>query len=293
MGSESAAAMRFAFAGIDFLSDVLDALLGEGWTLVKLFTRPCDGVYDTNDIVTARARDLKAPIQLSRITTGDLARLNGLECDALVVAGYPWLVREWQEHVPYGFNVHPSPLPMGRGPYPLFRAILSDQTIWGVTAHVLDPSFDTGAILGQEIFPLTPDETHDSLLAKCQMASSRLSRRLAHGLPRAWAEAQPQGEGSYWPRISDPERTIDWTGTVAEVMRVIRALGSIETIGTISGKQFYVRAATGWTEAHGYAPGTLAHAYRRHLVVAVRDGFVQVTGWRPVGGTTYVWNGDQ
>jgi methionyl-tRNA formyltransferase len=285
--------MRFAFAGIDFLSDVLDTFLGEGWTLVKLFTRPCDGVYDTNEVVTARARDLQVPIQLSRITSGDLARLNGLGCDALVVAGYPWLVRDWQEHVPYGFNIHPSPLPLGRGPYPLFQAILMDQKTWGVTAHVLDPSFDTGAILGQEHFFLSPDETHDSLLAKCQIASRRLSKRLAHRLPRAWVEAQPQGEGSYWPRIADLERTINWTRTVAEVIRVIRALGSIEAIGTISGNQIYVRAATGWTEAHDHPPGTLVHAYRRHLVIAVRDGFVQVTGWRPAGGTTYVWNGDR
>src|SRR5215212_7896132 len=223
--------MRFAYAGIDFLSGVLDAFLGEGWTLVKLFTRPCDGVYDTNEAVTARARDLRAPIQLSRITAGDLARLGGLGCDALVVAGYPWLVRGWRGHLRYGFNMHPSPLPMGRGPYPLFGAILSDQRTWGVTAHALDPSFDTGAILEQEIFPLASDETHDSLLAKCQMASSRLSRRLAHDLPRAWVDARPQGEGSYWSRITDRERTIDWTGTVAEVMRVIRALGSIEAIG--------------------------------------------------------------
>src|SRR4051795_4176668 len=118
MGSESAAAMRFAFAGIDFLSDVLDALLGEGWTLVKLFTRPCDGVYDTNDIVTARARDLKAPIQLSRITTGDLARLNGLECDALVVAGYPWLVREWQGGGSLRVQNPPPPPPAGGGAPP-------------------------------------------------------------------------------------------------------------------------------------------------------------------------------
>ena len=285
--------MRFAYAGIDFLSDVLDALLGEGWALAKLFTRPCDGVYDTNDVVTARARDLKIPVQLSRITSGDLARLNGLGCDALIVAGYPWLVRDWQEHVPYGVNIHPSPLPIGRGPYPLFQAILTDQTTWGVTAHALDPSFDTGAMLAQEVFPVAPGETHDSLLAKCQMASRRLTQKLAHDLPRTWAEARPQSEGSYWRRITDADRTIDWAGTVAEVMRIVRAFGSIEALATIGGKPVSIRAATGWTEAHLHPPGTLVHAYRRHLIIAVRDGFVQVTGWRPVGGTTYTWDSDR
>src|SRR3954453_22124023 len=112
--------MRFAYAGIDFMSDALDALLGEGWTLVKLFTRPCDGIYDTNEVVTTRARDRKVPIQLSRITGGDLARLSVLGCEALVVAGYPWLVRGWREHLRDGFKIPPPPRPLGGGAPPRF-----------------------------------------------------------------------------------------------------------------------------------------------------------------------------
>src|SRR3712207_3566117 len=104
--------MKFAFAGIDFLSGVFEGLLAAGWTPVKLFTRPCDGVYDHNDAVVERARRLKLPIQLSRIAASDLAALGAEGCDALVVAGYPWLVRDWTGHLRYGLNVHPSPLPV-------------------------------------------------------------------------------------------------------------------------------------------------------------------------------------
>jgi methionyl-tRNA formyltransferase len=39
--------MRFAFAGIDFLGDVFEALIAKGWEPVKLFSRPCDSVYDS------------------------------------------------------------------------------------------------------------------------------------------------------------------------------------------------------------------------------------------------------
>ena len=59
--------MRFAFAGIDFLGDVFETLLGQGWEPVKLFSRPCDRIYDFNDVTVARARALKIPVQLSRI----------------------------------------------------------------------------------------------------------------------------------------------------------------------------------------------------------------------------------
>ena len=88
--------MRFAFAGIDFLGGVFDELIRRGWQPVRLFTRPCDGIYDFNDEVTARARDLRIPIQSSRIRSGDLAVLKDLRCEALVVAGYPWLVTGWE-----------------------------------------------------------------------------------------------------------------------------------------------------------------------------------------------------
>lgn len=274
--------MRFAFAGIDFLGDVFLTLLDRGWEPVKLFTRPCDGIYDFNETVVDRARRLRIPVQLSRIRPSDLAALALSGCDALVVAGYPWLIRGWEDHLPYAVNFHPSPLPVGRGPYPLFQAILDDRPMWGITAHVLAPGFDTGAIVAQDLFPMAPNETHDSLLAKCQMGAKRLAATLSSDLATRWRQASPQGEGSYWPRINQEQRTLNWSKTVADVVRTVRAFGSIEAIATVEGSRLFVHAATGWVEPHGYPPGTLVHAHRRHLVVAVQDGFVQLSAWSAV-----------
>jgi methionyl-tRNA formyltransferase len=271
--------MRFAFAGIDFLGDVFLTLIERGWEPVKLFTRPCDGIYDFNDVTVARARALRLPVQTSRIRAADLADLAGMGCQALVVAGYPWLVTGWEGHVRYAVNFHPSPLPEGRGPYPLFQAILEGRSEWGMSVHGLAPTFDTGPVVVQDIFPLAPDETHDSLLARCQMAAKRLSVRLSLELPDLWAAAAPQGPGSYWPRITERQRTLDWTKDVAGVIRTVRAFGSIETLAHVNGKRLHVWSATGWSEPHPHAPGTLVHKHRRHLVIAVRDGFVQLNGW--------------
>jgi methionyl-tRNA formyltransferase len=271
--------MRFAFAGIDFLGDVFQALVDEGWEPVKLFTRPCDSLYDFNDVTVGLARSLRLPIQSSRIRPSDLVDLKQLGCDALVVAGYPWLIKDWETQLPYGINFHPSPLPIARGPYPLFQAILDEWKEWGMTAHALAPAFDTGAIVAQERFALSPVETHDTLLAKCQMAAKNLATVLAADLPRLWAEAQPQSGGSYWPRITERRRTLDWMKDVDAILRTVRAFGSIESIAQVSGKRVYLWEASGWTEAHRYRPGTLVHKHRRHLVMAARDGFVQLTGW--------------
>jgi methionyl-tRNA formyltransferase len=273
--------MRFAFAGIDFLGDVFETLLTRGWEPVKLFSRPCDGIYDFNDVTVARARALRLPIQMSRILPADLAGLKAIGCEALVVAGYPWLITGWERHLPYAVNFHPSPLPIGRGPYPLFQAILDRLPEWGMTAHVIEPAFDTGAIVTQRRFSLSGAETHDTLLAKCQIAAKEISLQLADDLPRLWAEARPQGPGTYWPRITQVQRTVDWTGGILDVLRTIRAFGSIEAFAQIDSRYVYVWEATGWEEPHHYHPGTLVHRHRKHMVVAAQDGFIQVTGWSP------------
>ncbi|AWN41486.1 methionyl-tRNA formyltransferase [Methylobacterium durans] len=275
--------MKFAFAGIDFLGGVFDALIQAGWTPIKLFTRPCDGIYDHNEAVVALARQRRLPMQLSRMRVSDLDALNAAHGRdwALVVAGYPWLITGWHGRAAYALNFHPSPLPTGRGPYPLFRAISEGYESWGVTAHVLaEQGFDTGDILAQDIFPVSSGETHESLLAKCQMAARRLAAGpIARDLPARWRRPEPQGDGSYWARVSDADRTLDFRQEVEAILRRVRAFGSIETIARLGDSRVFVAAAEGWREAHNTTPGTIVHRYRRQIVVAARDGYVLVTRW--------------
>ena len=76
---------------------------------------------------------------------------------------------------------HPSPAPEGRGPYPLVGAILEQRSIWAVTCRRINEKFDQGAILDAENFRLDPDEYHESLRLKTQMAVGRLAARVADG----------------------------------------------------------------------------------------------------------------
>lgn len=278
--------MKFAFAGIDFLGSVFDGLVEAGWQPIKLFTRPCDGVYDFNDVVVARARQLRLPIQLSRIRPDDILALHQAHGRdwTLVVAGYPWRVTGWQGRVRHAINFHPSPLPTGRGPYPLFKTILDSYETWGVTAHVLaEDGFDTGDILAQDIFAVDPLETHETLLSKCRMASQRLaSGPIGKEIANRWRSAEPQGDGSYWPRVTDADRTLDFRQDIDAVLRQVRAFGAVETIARLGDGRVFVAGAEGWHEAHRHVPGTVVHRYRRQVIIAARGGYVQLTRWSPV-----------
>ena len=142
-----------------------------------------------------------------------------------------------------------------------------------------EEGFDTGDILAQDIFATEPSETHETLLAKCQMAARRLSSGpIATDLAARWRSPEPQGDGSYWPRVTDADRTLDFRAEVGTILRQVRAFGTIETIARLGDSRVYVAAADGWREAPRHAPGAVG----RHVVVAVRDGYVQLTRWSPV-----------
>ena len=125
--------MRFAITCVDRYIGVLDALLAAGWTPVKLFTVPLHSPLDSNRLVFEKARSLGIPAQVSRLEKDDLEDLARRGCQALIVASYDWRIGDWRPYLPHAVNFHPSPLPVGRGPYPAVRAILDGFENWGVS----------------------------------------------------------------------------------------------------------------------------------------------------------------
>ncbi len=76
--------------------------------------------------------------------------------DVVAVACFPWrLPPALLDLPPLGcLNVHPSLLPAGRGPEPVFWALRRGERQIGVTVHRMDAGFDTGPILAQEAIDL-------------------------------------------------------------------------------------------------------------------------------------------
>jgi methionyl-tRNA formyltransferase len=279
--------MKFSIAASDGYQGVLEAFLAAGWQLEKLFVCPRNWMHDNKQVI-ARALEMGIEVQESPITERNFADLGQRDCIALAVASYQWKIPEWNHHLQYAINFHPSPLPEARGPYPLVRAILEDHSSWAVSCHKINNKYDQGDILDTENFPLGPDECHESLRLKSQMAAARLAARIANWLPALWSTAIPQSTGSYWPLVPEQERTLDFTQPVDLVMRKIRAFGDLNTIAKINEVTIFVHRASGWNEAHAERPGTVVHSTDLALVVAVPDGLLAITEWSfmPPGSVT-------
>ena len=271
--------MRFAITLTDRYLPLLEAFLAAGWQPVKLFTSSVDDRIFHNKLSLERAQQLGIPVQISRMLDADLLDLNARGCDALVVASYRWRIGDWQPHLRYAVNFHPSPLPIGRGAYPVVRAILDGHTHWGISCHKLTARFDSGDILAQETFPIAPDECHESLDLKTQLASGTLARRVAGNFETLWRDATAQGEGSYWKLFTDAERTLDFTQPVERIMRTVRAFGEYECLAKVAEAQVYVRRAVAWQAQHTLAPGTVVHNSAMRLVVAASDGYIGLLEW--------------
>ena len=270
--------MRFALATNDAYQSVLEAFLRAGWQLDRLFVCPGDWMYDNKQVI-ARALELGADVQHSPVRSRDLADLGRRSCSALVVAGYQWKIPEWSADLEYAANFHPSPLPEGRGPYPLVRALLEQRSSWAVTCHKINEGFDQGDILAAEDFPVDADERLESLRLKTQMAAARLAERIAVEFESLWPAAVPQGGGSYWARWSEQDRTIDFNRPVDTIMRQVRAFGDLECMATVNDVRIFIHRAKGWIEPHAARPGAVVHAGSLALVVAAADGLIAITEW--------------
>ena len=279
--------MRFAIVTIDRYAEIFDAFVDAGWTPIKLFTSPSNDEFGDNRHMIADAERRRMNIQTTRITDRDLSDLRDQNCDILVVAGYAWKIPDPYRYLKYAVNFHPSPLPAGRGPYPLPQAILQAWNEWAVSCHKISDDFDAGDILDAESFPIAPDECHESLTLKTQIAGKRLASRVAGNFQTLWDNAKIQENPSYWPRTPIAGRGIDFDQPVQSVLRHIRAFGNTESFAKIGEAFFTVKRGVGWREAHALTPGTPIHFNHGKLVVATTDGFIGLLDVLPISASIH------
>jgi methionyl-tRNA formyltransferase len=199
--------------------DCLEAAAAAGAEIVGVVTLP--GPVDPNrsgqcsfDEIAARlgARLVEAADVNARETASAVGELDP---DLVFVVGWSQLVRgeliaTAREGV---FGMHPTLLPRHRGRAPIPWAILSGLAKTGVTLfEIVDPTADSGPIVGQVEVPIAGDETATSLFDKLAAAHVELIRRSVPKLLERRAPRIPQDDrrGSWWPKRTPADGIIDW-----------------------------------------------------------------------------------
>jgi methionyl-tRNA formyltransferase len=193
----------------------LEASREAGAEVAAIVTLP--GPIDPNRSGQCSFADLGAPL----VETADVnapetvAAVGEYEPDAIFIVGWSQLVRqEFIDSAPKGvYGMHPTLLPKHRGRAAIPWAILHGLTRTGVTLfEIVDPTADSGPIIGQLEVDVAPDETATTLYDKLLEAHVELVRAQVPRIADGTAKRTPQDDtrASAWPKRTPADGIIDW-----------------------------------------------------------------------------------
>ncbi len=143
-------------------------------------------------------------------------------------------------------NIHPSLLPLHRGPTPVESVILDGSKTTGVSIMQLVKAMDAGPVFAQSAVTLSGQETKQELADMLLEIGTSMLLEVLPGILDGSLAALPQDESkaTYDRLITKDDGTIDWHKPAVVIEREIRAYsgwpGSRSTIG---GKEVVITKA--------------------------------------------------
>ena len=226
--------MRILFLGTPaFAAHPLRRLVEAGHEIVAVVTQPDRPAGRSRDPqpppVKQAALELGLPV-LQPETLRDEAvveELRALRPEVGVVAAYGEILRRAVLQIPpLGYlNIHPSLLPLYRGPAPVAGAILAGDTTTGVSVMVLERAMDAGPILAQATVPLDAGARAGALTDELFLLGAAL---LVGVLPRyAAGEIVPQPQdharATFTTMLQKESGRLDWSLPAVVLERSVRA----------------------------------------------------------------------
>jgi methionyl-tRNA formyltransferase len=224
---------RIVFMGSpDFAVPALRALVAV-YPVVGVVTQPDRpsgrGMTLTPPPVKVAALEMGIPvIQPEKLRAPEaLAQLQAWAPDLIVVAAFGQLLRPNVLDLPrFGcINIHASLLPRHRGAAPIQAAILAGDSQTGITIMKMDAGLDTGPMLRQRAIPIDAQDTGGSLFEKLSQLGGELLLETLPGYLSGQIAPQPQPDAgvTYFGMIKKEDGLLDFTQTVVELERKIRA----------------------------------------------------------------------
>ena len=282
--------MRVIFAGTpDFAATHLQAILDDDrYQLVAIYTQP-DRPAGRGKKITqspvkklALANDiqLEQPASLTDIKTQEtIARL---EADVLIVVAYGLILPRAVLDIPRlgCINVHGSILPKWRGAAPIQRAIEAGDRESGVTVMQMDVGLDTGPMLTICRCAIDDKETSASLYPKLAVLGAQALINTLEKMRSGTAVgiAQDSTQSSYADKIAKQESLIDWSASVTEIERRIRAFNPFPAAySLVNGQRIKIWLASAVSRDYPGVPGEILSADDDGLLVKCGNGALLIS----------------
>lgn len=232
--------LRVTYIGYDYFSPVLLDLVSRRDVTIHR-------VVGTDQPWGEHVRRIAAangiPLATTRVTAADVLRF-ARDSDLVLCASY-----DHRLLLPAGtdcvfLNLHPSLLPLGRGPAPMHWALTTEPESAGLTLHVMDSGFDTGPIVAQ-----TPLRDHlpcsfERYTHLANQAAVGLIRQIdLAGVRQLRATPQDEARATYRPIPPEAARTILPCQTTQSIVALVQAMGELGACVTIGGVGYRVMRA--------------------------------------------------
>lgn len=185
----------------------------------------------------------------------------------------------------YGaFNIHPSVLPLFRGPCPVFWQLKTGQVKSALSLHRATDHIDGGDLVLQRTFQIHHLDTYGTLMSQIAQLAPELGLELIYILDQSQGRISgiaQAGELHYAPLPSAEDCRILWHQmTAAQISDLCRACNGLfgGAIFEFNNQRFHlVQATTIKCPTYGTAPGTVLMVAEPEGVISVcRDGAVRL-----------------
>lgn len=225
--------MRIVFMGTpEYSVPTLSKLIKSGHDVAAVFCQPDKPVGRkqilTPPAVKAFAREKNISVfQPSTLRDGEaLSIIQNLSPDIIVVVAYGKILPEEILYLPkFGaINGHASLLPKLRGASPVQWAIVTGETVTGITVMQMDAGMDTGDILSAVKTSILPEETAGELFERLSVITADLIVKTVEDIASGNVHPIKQNDAiaTYSPIITKGMAHIDFTKSTREICRMVR-----------------------------------------------------------------------
>jgi len=153
--------------------------------------------------------------------------LNVQTTDVIISVNYLFIVGEnvLKTAKKYSINIHGSLLPKYRGRTPHVWAIINNEKVTGVTAHLMDLGCDTGDIIKQVKIKIQKRDTGISILKKFEVIYPSLVKEVLDNIEKGKINIKKQdgSKATYFGKRTPVDGIIDWNWSVERIINWVRA----------------------------------------------------------------------
>jgi methionyl-tRNA formyltransferase len=182
-------------------------------------------------------------------------------------------------------NVHPSLLPLHRGPAPVNWAVIKGDRETGVSVMYLERGMDDGPVLAREAASIAPGRPAGDLERELSAAGARLLLRAVASVKAGTARPEPQdhSRATVNRKLEKADGRMDFRRPARELASLINGCDPWPGAYCLSGGKA-VKVFGAWASPGAAAPGRVSGLTPEgRLAVGTGDGILEISVIQPEG----------